>query len=462
MSFTAFDPTTGRPTGPAFEDASPGEVDRAVGAAADAFASFAALPVTERNAMLERVATALEDHAAELCATAGQETGLPAGRLAGELDRTVTQFRGYARWAAAALAPTPADEAGVRRILVPLGPVAVFGSSNFPFAFGVGGTDTAAALAAGCTVVAKSHPAHPQTSALVASVLEEVLPDGSFRLLQGAGHEVGRRLVLHPRVAAVAFTGSLAGGRALFDLAVSREHPIPAYCEMGSLNPVVVTAAAVAERGSAIAAELAGAVGDFAGQRCTKPGLILVEDGADGFGAELKGALRDSVRSPFLDERIRSRFTEQVAHLGTLTPAETVHQGADADGGWWHDPVVLTATPDTLRAERALLEEVFGPAVVLVVADADQIVDLLGSLEPALAASVYAEPADGLLPRSVSALSRLAGRVVLNGAPTGLAVVDDQHHGGPYPATTDARSTSVGGRSVERFLRPVALQGFGG
>lgn len=462
MGFRAVDPATGTQVGPEFHDSSTHDVHRAVVAARMAARWYSTWDSQERQLHLNLIADRLDAERSHLCDLAERETALPRPRLEGELDRTIGQFRNYADWAVRSL--TTPEVGPLTRVLVPLGPVAVFGASNFPFAFGVAGTDTASALAAGCPVVAKSHPAHPQTSAALAQIVAGVWPqDGPgavFALLQGEGHEVGRELVLHPDTAAVAFTGSLGGGRALFDLAARREVPIPAYCEMGSLNPVVVSARALRERGSEIAQELARAVGDFAGQRCTKPGLVLVEGDRKPFVELLVDALGKATVTPLLDQRIAVAFTDRVQGIGAEVPAVTVPHGQSSETGLWRDTVVLTPTLETVRSTPGLTSEIFGPAVVVAGGDASELSGLLGDVEPSLAASLYAESDDPLTDRVLPALVRKVGRLVLNGAPTGLDVVDEQQHGGPYPASSDARATSVGGRSVERFLRPVAFQGF--
>jgi acyl-CoA reductase-like NAD-dependent aldehyde dehydrogenase len=351
---------------------------------------------------------------------------------------------------------------------VPIGPVAVFGASNFPLAFSTAGGDTASALAAGCPVVVKGHPAHPGTGALVASevsaaVADAGLPGGTFAHLLSAGFAVGEALVDHPAIRAVAFTGSGRGGRALMDRAAARPEPIPVFAEMGSLNPVVVTEAALGARADAIVAALTGAIANFGGQLCTKPGLVLVPAGArgDAFAAALTRALGAREPEVLLTEAILGGLRGGLRALEE-EPAVTRLTEADGDGhaGFRVRPAVYRAEASDLGRVAPLAEEHFGPAVILLTYTS--IGDAAAALERAggqLTATVHAEPADhAALHPLVEAATRVAGRVVFDGVPTGVAVSWAMHHGGPYPASSDGAHTSVGMTALRRFLRPVVYQ----
>jgi NADP-dependent aldehyde dehydrogenase len=355
-------------------------------------------------------------------------------------------------------------------MLVPIGPVAVFGASNFPLAFSTAGGDTASALAAGCPVVVKGHPSHPGTSEAVARKVRAAvksigLPDGTFALLQSSGVEVGEALVDEPAIAAVGFTGSLAGGRALFDRAAARPKPIPVYAEMGSVNPVVVTAAALRARAAQIAEGLVASVSNFGGQLCTKPGVVFVPAGAEGehFVADVAGRLAAAEPQVMLNERLRDALAERVEELARL--AEPAAADADAatvpDGpGFRFAPAAFRAAASDLAREPELLEERFGPVVLLLdYRSEDELLEALDRVEGQLTGSVHAEDEDEPLVRTlVDVLAARAGRLVFDGFPTGVAVTHGMTHGGPYPATTAPGTTSVGMTAIQRFLRPVAWQ----
>lgn len=476
-TFTAHDPRTGDPVEPSFSEADTAAVDAAASAAAAAAPALAALTLDARAPLLEAIADALEADGPALIARADLETALGEVRLTGELGRTTGQLRAFAALVRegahlgvvidhgdAAAAPARPD---LRRMLVPLGPVAVFGASNFPFAFGVAGGDTASALAAGCPVVAKAHPSNAGTSALVAAAVTRTvtrlgLPEGTFTLLQGAGHEVGSALVTHPQVSAVGFTGSLRGGRALADLAAARPEPIPVHAEMGSQNPVWITPAALAARGAAIAQALAASATLGVGQFCTKPSVVFVPPDADAFVHALSEAVTASTLGPMLDARIEAHFVARRAELAALTGVTdaTAVRTSDARGGV--DAGVLVTDLTTWSREPLLREECFGPLIVVVRCRADELIDAVTTVPGGLTASVWSEP-DDVADRTLAAalIDRAAtrvGRVLHDGVPTGVAVSWAQQHGGPYPATTAASSTSVGMHAVDRFLRPVAYQ----
>ena len=468
VTFRAVDPRTGEPTGPEYVDATAEEVRAACSAAAAAAGALAALPLPDRARLLEQVATRLEQDGARLVATADTETGLGPGRLESELGRTTGQLRSFANAVRDGFVSDATLETGppdVRRSMVPVGPVAVFGASNFPLAFSTPGGDTASALAAGCPVVVKGHPAHPSTSAVAAGAIcaaveDAGLPAGTFSLVQGADHGVSRALVLAPEITAVGFTGSLAGGRALMDLAASRPEPVPVFAEMGSLNPVVVTPAAVAARGDDIAAGLAASVTQGAGQFCTKPGLVLhVND--DDWAAALRARLAAVGPQPMLAERLRSALVRGLREAAARPGVEVLLPPSDPGGpGLLQSAVLLRVSGKALRDDPGLLDEHFGPATLLVACDdQDDLRRTLAELPGGLTGTLHAEEAESEVARELlQVLAARSGRVVVDGYPTGVAVLRAMHHGGPWPAGSVAGATSVGLHAVRRFQRPVAWQ----
>ncbi|WP_328366987.1 aldehyde dehydrogenase (NADP(+)) [Streptomyces sp. NBC_00445] len=472
------DPRTGKQREQVAVEATAQEVDATVRAAHDARGALA--DRTVRSAFLRTAADRLEAAKDQLVEAADAETALGPVRLTGELARTCYQLRAFADIVdegafldvvinhpdATATPPIP----DLRRYKVPLGVVAVYSASNFPFAFSVAGGDTASALGAGCPVVVKSHPDHPGLSELVAAVLRSAaaahdIPAGVLGLVHG--FEAGIELIKHPQVAAAGFTGSIRGGRALFDAAAARPVPIPFHGELGSLNPVVITEAAAAERAEAIGTGLAGSMTLGVGQFCVKPGLVLVPSGAagDGLVKALTDAVSDTDAGVLLDHRMRDNFVAGVAERAELPDVETpVTPGAG--GEHTVSPGFLAVAAEKLTSEGAydlLLEECFGPVTVVARYDDDaQAQAVLSRLPGNLTATVHlsAEEAagEGRGAEILAELTPLAGRVLVNGWPTGVAVAPAQHHGGPYPATTST-STSVGGTAIERWMRPVAYQG---
>ncbi|GAA3198043.1 aldehyde dehydrogenase family protein [Dactylosporangium siamense] len=404
-----------------------------------------------RRAALHALADALTGARDRILPVAAAETGLAEARLTAELERTTGQLRlladRIATAGAAVVAPAAAaGGADVVLVRVPIGPVAVFAASNFPLAFGVLGGDTAAALAAGCPVVVKAHPAQPRTADLLAGLAAAVLPEGVFRLVHG-GVDASLALVRDPAIRAVAFTGSPTGGRALMDAAAARPDPIPVFAEMGSLNPVFVLPSALPDPRWPDA--LAAAVTGSAGQLCTKPGLVVVPPTADGFVAAFGASV--AAAGPF-DRMLTAAMAD--AHARWLTRAA----GLGVVTGGASPRHAFTVEVGALAGE--LLEEHFGPAAVVVRTPAERYGEIAAALPGSLTATVLAAPDDELLPGLLADLVPLAGRIVLNGVPTGVAVCDATHHGGPWPATSNPLHTSVGTRAVDRFLRPVALQGF--
>jgi NADP-dependent aldehyde dehydrogenase len=477
--FHTHDPRTGARIGPAVHEDGPAEVDIAVAGARQASAHFADLEPAARARLLEHIADALDATAEELVARADAETALGTARLTGELARTTGQLRAFSAvvrdgahlgvvidHADGSRTPPQPD---LRRTLVPLGPVAVFGASNFPLAFGVAGGDTASALAAGCPVIAKAHPSNAGTSALVAEVIAASLaalglPQGVFSLLQGAGHALGTALVTHPDIAAVGFTGSLAGGRALFDLAAARAVPIPVFAEMGSHNPVWLTPAALARRGPQIAAAIGASATLGAGQFCTKPSVVFLpaDDvvAADTFGAALTEAMAAATMPPMLDARITAAFLDRRARLRAIDGVRSLDAAESEPGA--PGATVLRCDLTTWRTSELVREECFGPLVILVPVPAAELASTTGDVPGGLTASLWSEPsepADLAVARDiVERVTSRVGRVLHDGVPTGVAVSWAQQHGGPYPATTAASTTSVGMHAIDRFLRPVAYQ----
>jgi NADP-dependent aldehyde dehydrogenase len=486
-TFRAIDPTTGAEIGPVFRDATPAEVAAAVAAAVTAHRTLRTWDGVRIAALLRACADELEADAEALVATAALETGLPASpRLTSELARTCLQFRTFADHVAAGAhldviidhadpAATP-PRPDLRRLRVGIGPVVVFGASNFPLAYSVPGGDTASALAAGCPVVVKGHPSHPATSeravaALLRACAHVGAPAGTVALLHGAGHEVGAALVTAPEVRGVGFTGSTRGGLALARLAAARPVPIPVHAEMGSVNPVLVTAAALAARGPALAEAVAASQTLGTGQFCTSPGLVVVPPGADGdaFVAALAAALRATGGGTLLNRAVRTALDANLTATRAVPGVRVVVDGgapAGGGGGTTEGGGPLTCAPtlfevdvDAWLASDQLRTEHFGPVSIAVRADAPRWPDVLAALPGQLTISVQAEPAEHAgLAALRDDLAAVAGRVLFAGVPTGVAVTAAQHHGGPFPATTDGRFTSVGLRAIERWLRPVVLQ----
>ncbi|RJQ68505.1 aldehyde dehydrogenase (NADP(+)) [Pseudonocardiaceae bacterium YIM PH 21723] len=456
-----YDPRTGSPTGDPVPATSADEVDATVSAAVQAHPGWSGLPRERRAEILEDLAAALDGRVDDLVAVADAETALGETRLRGEVGRTTGQLRMFAGvlrhggYVDAIISPADPAKArpDVRRMLQPLGPVAVFAASNFPFAFSVAGGDTASALAAGCPVVVKAHEAHPRTSALVAEVADAVLPAGVLSLV--SGFDAGPILVRHPDIRAVGFTGSLAGGRALFDLANARTEPIPFFGELGSVNPVVVLPGAAGERPAELAEGYAGSLTLGAGQFCTNPGLLFVPE-QEPLLAAIEDAVRAKAGGLMLSAKIRDGY---VSHVDGLT-AELGDgvTGSAADGAWAVAPHVWRIPAAALIERPKLTEEVFGPAGLIVTyRDLDELLAALRVVPGSLTGAVHASGAESADAATVLGALR-AGRLIWNGWPTGVAVCWAMHHGGPYPATTAAAHTSVGATAIGRWLSPVAYQ----
>jgi acyl-CoA reductase-like NAD-dependent aldehyde dehydrogenase len=478
-TFNSVDPRTGLP-GDSYEEASAADVEAAVAAAEQAFAHPALRDRDARAALLRGAARRLRGAGEEIVGTAEAETGLPEFRLRSELERTAGQLEAFAAvldagdYVEAILdSPdpdaTPIPRPDVRRMLVPIGPVAVFGASNFPLAFSTAGGDTASALAAGCPVVVKGHPSHPGTGEIVArevraAVADAGLPEGTFTHLLAAGIEVGEALVDAPAIQAVGFTGSTAGGRAIMDRAARRPQPIPVYAEMGSINPIVVTEAALAARGGPIAEGLVASVSNFGGQLCTKPGVVFVPAGAagDAFAADVAARLDAVEPTVLLNERLRDALAAAVDRLAVTEGVEALGAAPAFEGeGYRRQPAAFQAPAADVAGGSPLLQEHFGPVVLLLrYAGRDDLLGALGRIEGQLTGTVHGEAdADAdLMALLAEVLSARAGRVLFGGFPTGVAVTHGMHHGGPYPAASSGAHTSVGMTAIRRFLRPVAWQ----
>ncbi|GAA1456652.1 aldehyde dehydrogenase (NADP(+)) [Nocardiopsis exhalans] len=456
-------------------ETTPEELDAVLERAAAAAPLYAALPAADRARALRTVADALDGAADRLVPVAMAEAHYPEARCRGELGRTTFQLRLFAdvleegEYLEAMIDPADPDwgtpRPDVRRLLVPLGPVVVFGASNFPFAFSTAGGDTASALAAGCPVVVKAHPGHPELARLTAELVVAALsdagaPEGVFALV--SGFEAGKRAVTHPLTRAVGFTGSIPGGRALYDLAVSRPEPIPFYGELGSVNPVFVTRAAMSARGGQILEGYAGSATMGSGQFCTKPGVVFVPEGAelDALVADFEGR----AAAPLLNDRVGEGFVRGLealsAHPATevLVRGRQIVEGVEGAEGW--SPSLLRTDLDSLlEHSEDLLAECFGPAALVVsYPDERRLLEVGGVLHGQLTVTVHGEEEDPMAPALLALGASVAGRVIWNGWPTGVAVTHAMTHGGPYPATTAPLHTSVGTTAIRRFLRPVTYQ----
>ena len=449
-------------------------VNRACEAAEDAFAAYAATSREDRARFLEAIADGIEARAEAITAIGTAETGLPEARLQGERGRTTGQLRLFAdhirkgdyldrRVDTALPNRQPLPRPDLRLMQRPIGPVAVFGASNFPLAFSTAGGDTASALAAGCPVVVKGHPAHPGTGEIVAEAIHAAIqstgmPAGVFSFIHGDSHAVGAALVQHPLIKAVGFTGSLRGGRALFDLCAARPEPIPFFGELGSINPGFVLPQALASRGAKLAEGWAGSLTMGAGQFCTNPGLIVMPKGvlADAFAKAAGDALSKVGPQVMLSDGIAEAYrTGANRAAGVATPIFE----AQAEGRNALPSIYKTSAEEFLR-DHTLAEEVFGPlGVIVTVSGEDQMLDVAEAMEGQLTATLHLDDGDmDMARRLMPVLERKAGRILANGWPTGVEVADAMVHGGPYPASTNFGATSVGTMAIRRFLRPVSYQ----
>ena len=479
-TFRATDPATGAELEPSFGGGGRAEVERACELAWAAFDAYRETSLEARAAFLEAIAQEIMNIGDALIERAMAESGLPRPRLEGERGRTIGQLRLFAAvvreggWIDARIDPAmperkPLPRSDIRQRHIALGPVAVFGASNFPLAFSVAGGDTASALAAGCPVVVKAHSAHPGTSELVGTAVQKAVKlsgmhEGVFSMLFGAGAQVGTALVEHPHIKAVGFTGSRAGGTALMRAAAARPEPIPVYAEMSSINPVFVMPNALASRGDEIARNFVGSLTLGAGQFCTNPGLVLGVAGAplDRFLAAAKSGVEASAAATMLTPGINKAYQQGVARLSGTPKVEKIGQGAAENGPNQGQAALFLTDASAFKADASLSEEVFGAAsLVIRCPDITTMRAMAERLEGQLTATIQMDKGDAADARTlIPILERRVGRILINGYPTGVEVCHAMVHGGPYPATSDGRTTSVGTLAIRRFLRPVCYQDF--
>jgi alpha-ketoglutaric semialdehyde dehydrogenase len=480
--FNAWNPATGDKIDNAFFSAQPEDIERAAVIASEAFSSYSRLSGRERASFLNGIASRLESITDLLVARAHRETALPEARLKSETARTSNQLRLFASvieegsWVSARIDRAdperkPLPKPDIRSMLHPLGPVVVFGASNFPLAFSVAGGDTASALAAGNPVIVKAHPAHPGTSELVGRAIrdcvrEQGLPEGVFSLLFDSGTEVGAKLVEHPGVKAVGFTGSIRAGRALMDLAVRRPEPIPFYGEMGSTNPVFILPGAVAARGKEIASQLHGSFTLGSGQFCTKPGLVFLpqQDSSANFLSEFRDKVAGSPKFALLTSGIRNSYQLEVQNRKGRSELVVVAEGEQPASGsaFVAGVAVFQTNVSSLLESPDLGSEVFGPSTLLVrFSNQKELLDAARSLSGHLTATIHGTERDlQEFSDLLQILRDKVGRIVFNGYPTGVEVCHAMVHGGPYPASTASRTSSVGSLAILRFARPVCYQDF--
>ncbi len=478
-TFYGFDPRAGKQLDTAFHQGTTEEVDRALSLAADAFPILREASAETIAGFLEAIASEIEALGDELIQQAGIEAGLSPARLTGERGRTTGQLRMFANlvkegsFVDARIDPAlpdrkPLARPDIRRMLIPMGPVVVFGASNFPLAFSVAGGDTASALAAKCPVVVKGHPAHPGTSELVAGAIVRAgqksgLPEGTFSLIHGVDPSVSIAMVTHPSAKAVAFTGSERAGRAIFDAAMQRAEPIPAYVEMGSVNPLFVLPGALRERGDAIAQGLVNSINLGVGQFCTCPGLVFgVDDPVfQSFRNKLSETFSQSAPATMVHPNVLKGYDQGLRRVGEVKGVEAKPASQPADVGKTEaGPVLFETDAATWLANESLSREVFGPSAIVVKGKSEeQLLEVAQSMPGTLTATIHGTPEDLKNHRQlVAVLEQKAGRLVFNGFPTGVEVSSAMHHGGPYPATADSKYTSVGTAAILRFLRPVCYQ----
>jgi NADP-dependent aldehyde dehydrogenase len=472
MTSQSINPRTGRAFGPIFTDTSSGEIESILNQARIGFKAWSNASIDKRALAMNAIADALDDNLTELVAISDLETGLGVPRLSGEVGRTTFQIREFARAISAGQfvtpevdsavdAPLPMGHPELIRTLSPLGVVMVFGANNFPFAFSVLGGDTASALAAGCVVIAKAHPSHPQTSSKVYEVASQALlnqefPRGVLSLIHGV--EAGVTVLKSEVVSAGAFTGSRIGGRALFDIAQSREIPIPFYGELGSVNPVVVLESALSDPKSLATAYLDSLLlGN--GQFCTNPSILLVPAGSS-LISEIESQITDRSPTPFLSPATKSGHDKNRVRLSELLGSTPIVGKNIDDGGLYSAPAIIkTTTAQVSRQSDALAIECFGPSGLLITyTSVTELLALIEDLEGALTGSVFATAEDADALDVCRAIAQKVGRLAWNSWPTGVAVSVGQQHGGPYPASTSSIHTSVGLHAITRFLRPVSYQ----
>ena len=463
-----------------FKDIQLAEIDQVMRRAQEAFLRYRRTSGALKAGFLEGIASEIEALGPELIKKAMEETNLPEARLIGERARTCNQLRQFASlikegsWVEARVDTalpdrTPLPKSDIRKMLVPLGPVVVFGASNFPFAYSTAGVDTASALAAGCPVVLKAHPAHPYTSELVAGAIARAIEktgmqEDTFQHVHGSSFESGKGLVQHPHTKAVGFTGSFSGGKALYDFANQRPDPIPVFAEMGSINPVFILPGALKVRGESVAQMVANSVTQNAGQFCTKPGLLLSLQGPhlDQFTQHLDAKLKMIAPTTMLHTGIASNYhknrTRALAQKGVILEAESEVQPNENQG----TSTLASVLARDFIDNPTLFEEVFGPYSLLVKASTmEELKAAVLNMPGQLTATIIGEESELVQQAEfIQLVMERAGRVIINGVPTGVEVCPSMHHGGPFPATTDSRFTSVGTDAIKRYARPVCFQNF--
>lgn len=480
IEFNTFNPQTNKATEWTFIEAGSDEINEACDLAYEAFKIYRNIPAENRAQFLDAIAKEIEQLGEELIEVYCIESGLGAARARVERTRTLFQLRSYAEflrqgnWQETSFEPAQPDRApnpkpDLRKTMVPLGPVAVFGASNFPLAYSTAGGDTASALAAGCPVIVKSHPMHAGTGELVASAIIKAaqranMPNGIFSNLNSKGIEVGTAIVMHPSIKAVGFTGSIRGGRALFDLAATRPEPIPVFAEMGSINPVIISEKMLSEQSNEWAEKYANSITTGTGQFCTNPGLILAieSDALHNFANELSSLvsqkestcmLHPSIKNAFSDLKKKALAQEDVMSL--TVPAKLGNEN-------YADQTVVMVSGDSFEKNHQLHQEVFGPfSMIVACTDMQQLIRIVENIEGQLTGTIVAKKEELETHKDVvEALLYRVGRIIYNGVPTGVEVCAAMNHGGPYPASTDSRFTAVGIHSIKRWIRPITYQNF--
>ncbi len=463
-----------------FHEATSNEINEAIAKANEAFSVYSKKSGKEKAGFLEAIADEILALGDDLIKRCMEETGLPEARLIGERGRTMNQLKLFASvaregsWVDARVDfanpdRQPLPKPDVRSMFQALGPVGIFGASNFPLAFSVAGGDTASALAAGCPIVVKAHPSHPGTCELVATAIVKAvekcdMPDGTFSMVQGPSVDVGMGIVRNPYIKAIGFTGSFRGGKALFDEANKRPEPIPVYAEMGSTNPVIILPEALKERKEAIAKDLTGSVILGTGQFCTNPGLVFVEESPekDEFKSLLTKSFQEASSAVMLNSGIQKAYQGGIKSLETSEGVNVLAKGIDGTEGYFATPYAFETTVDNFLKDKHLEEEVFGPSTLLTTIDQkEKLVQVIEKLSGHLTITIHATESDlKNYQHIIPLLEKKAGRLIINGYPTGVEVCHSMVHGGPYPATTDSRTTSVGTMAITRFARPVCYQNF--
>jgi 2,5-dioxopentanoate dehydrogenase len=478
VTFQTFSPGTLQQLPEKFVQATPTEMENAVAKSISAYTIYKRKSGKERAAFLRTIADEIELLGTPLIERACAESGLPEGRITGERGRTVNQLRLFASvledgsWVEASVdlaqpERKPMTRPDIRKMLQPVGPVVVFTASNFPLAFSTAGGDTASALAAGNPVIVKAHPYHAGTNELVAGAIIRAaqktgMPDGVFSSLNAIDFSVGQGLVIHPEVKSVAFTGSFTGGKSLFELAQKRQIPIPVFAEMGSVNPVILLPEKIKENPSSLAAIISGSINLGAGQFCTNPGILIALKAPETelFKTELAAQIRKLLPEPMLHINISNTFARKTKDFLDVPVVQKLAEADPEAGELRGRPVVAFVSGKDFIANPDLAEEIFGPFSLLIECeDAKDLTEVLKSFSGQLTASVYGTSGDiTSFRKHIETIQEVVGRLIFNGVPTGVEVCYSMQHGGPFPATTDGRFTSVGVDAIRRFVRPVAFQ----